>query len=307
VKSSTNKGEPSRDKACVTFSERWGGLLAHVECIPDCGLDDGYYLSRDHGSTWKLLADPDPEVETGVRLFGNSVTQDRVRYRAVASGYGIQKQWLLERSNDYGKSWDKRRAILAKTGLRIGWFVGAYYSSANPEIIYATVPLGQFGDPWDLFESKDGGDTFSLLVRDIYDFAVSRTNPRIIYATSFDGGILKSVDSGLTWSKIGQKSFSVYLAGKAKTPIPMMVQVDPSNGARVFVLSSKGLHRSEDEGVTWCRVDLGIARQYETCSFVIDPHNSKRMFLGTWDWGMFKSDDGGCNWEAVDMTRKAKK
>lgn len=308
AETSANNSEPNFIRVCAAYSERLDGLLAHVECIPDCGMDYSYYLSRDHGETWMGVSDPDlDEGETNVRTFGSGLTQDRVRYRTVASGQGERKQWLLERSNNKGKSWAKRRAIWAETGLKISSFVDVYHDSANPEILYATVRLGTLGDRWQLFMSKDGGHTFGLLVRDVYDFAVSRTNPRVIYATTFVNRILKSIDNGLTWSEIGQASFSIGRHGNEKKTGYIEIQVDPSNSERVFVLSSNGLHRSEDGGVTWSRVDLGIAGHYEACNFLIDPQNAKKMFLGTYDRGLFKSDDGGRNWEAVDLTGKAKR
>jgi hypothetical protein len=298
-----------RNMACGEFYERLGGFLVRIECIPDCGLDYSYYISRDRGNTWAGVSEPHfsdlDEDETGVRMFGTGLPHDRVRYRTVASGHGERKQWLLERSNDQGKSWIKRRAIWAETGVKISSFVEVNYDSANPEIVAATVHW-KLGDPWQLFMSKDGGETFSFLAPDVHNFAVSRTNPRVIYATTFAGGMLKSVDSGQTWSEIGQQSFPVERAGIAKIPLPMRVYIDPSNGDKVFVIRSNGLHRSENGGETWCQVDLGVGRQYQVCSFVIDPKNTRRMFLGTYDRGMFRSNDGGCHWEAVDLTGKAK-
>ncbi len=98
--------------------------------------------------------------------------------------------------------------------------------------------------------------------------AFAPSNPTIVYAAMgdrdngyFGTGILKSTDSGATWTKINttglpDKGFSLKIAVNATDPnILFVVRGEPSNQARnVPALTfDTGLYRSTNGGVTWTK------------------------------------------------------
>ena len=98
--------------------------------------------------------------------------------------------------------------------------------------------------------------------------AFAPSNPTIVYAAMgdrdngyFGTGILKSTDSGATWTKINttglpDKGFSLKIAVNATNPNTLfVVRGEPSNQARnVPALTfDTGLYRSTDGGVTWTK------------------------------------------------------
>ncbi len=94
--------------------------------------------------------------------------------------------------------------------------------------------------------------------------------------------IYKSVDGGLSWSKIAEPKLSV--TGLA---------VHPANPNRVFYASGDGVLRSADGGATW---EANSGYLYAT-SLAIDPLNPETLHAGSGP-GCYRSTDGGITWVA---------
>lgn len=94
--------------------------------------------------------------------------------------------------------------------------------------------------------------------------------------------IYKSVDGGLSWSKITEPKLNV--TGLA---------VHPSNPNRVFYSSGDGVFRSADGGTTW---EANSGFLYAS-SLAIDPLNPETLHAGSGP-GCYRSTDGGITWVA---------
>ena len=144
----------------------------------------------------------------------------------------------------------------------------------------------------------------------VNQLAVESGNTDVMYAASEWGGIYKSADAGLTWSR---------LDGHLPT-VTWDVEVDPSNANRVYATSffdgkvapSSGINISTDAGATWTNpasatVPPGFcnvtADEAEPSAFgiSIDPDNNTKVFIGT-NCGLATSVDSGATWTFRDPT-----
>ena len=133
----------------------------------------------------------------------------------------------------------------------------------NPDIIL----IGATGGLW---RSDDGGGTFVPVADNQVDLSIgsiafSSSNPSIVYAGMGDGrtnfftgnGVLKSTDSGRTWTHVSQIGLPDYIE-------TMKLYVDPTSSDRVYLAAyrreltdayrtkvSAGFYLSTDGGVTW--------------------------------------------------------
>jgi hypothetical protein len=172
-----------------------------------------------------------------------------------------------------------------------------------------------------VWKSTDGGANWTPLTDFIVDqkgnpvnvpvgaLAIAKSSPNIVYVATGDGntlsdaiggiGVLKSVNSGLTWSVVGNSG--TFLANARVTAMA----VDPSNPNKVYVavasgVNGPGVYRSLDGGLTWTNIlstgnmaawpnnngattvanfDPSIALGSVT-SLILDPFNPSQIIIG---------------------------
>ena len=153
--------------------------------------------------------------------------------------------------------------------------------------------------------------------------AVAASNPDIVYVgsgeadmrsqISYGNGMYKSTDAGRTWRHLGLDD--TRQIGK--------VAVDPRNPDVVFVAAlghvyganpDRGVYRSRDGGATWQKV-LFKSNDVGAIDLAIDPGDSQIIYASLWNtrrppWsiyppsygpgsGVYKSTDGGSNWQPL--------
>lgn len=85
----------------------------------------------------------------------------------------------------------------------------------------------------------------------------------------------------------------------------------PDNADLLYLGTSDGqLFRSTDGARTWARLKPGLGRPGLSIDYiVIDPRNTRTLYVGAWavshkeEGGVFKSEDGGAEWELLKDTR----
>jgi serine/threonine protein kinase len=195
----------------------------------------------------------------------------RGQHRIWAS---TQSFWgtLLRSSGDFGKSWtNPQEASIrfpADTGvsLRNIWQISLGRAD-EPDVLYCGV------EPAALFETHDGGETWSL-VRGLFDHP---HRPR-------------------------------WLPGNGGLALHTIV-LDPADKQRMYVaISAGGVYRTNDAGRTWTAQNRGIRvtfmpgkyPEFGQCvhKIVMHPARPERLFLQN-HWGLYRSDDGSENWTDI--------
>lgn len=169
-----------------------------------------------------------------------------------------------------------------------------------------------------IWRSENAGETFIPVSDNNVDLSVGsiafyRKDPRIVYAGMGDPmfnylghGVLKSTDTGLTWTRVNGRSL----------PSPCTVskiEVDPENSNLLYVaqhsvtdkhntvVDNAGFYLSTDGGKEWTRTLAG-----EVCDLHLHTKNSKNIYAAIESGdqinsasGVYSSTDSGVSWEPV--------
>jgi photosystem II stability/assembly factor-like uncharacterized protein len=163
----------------------------------------------------------------------------------------------------------------------------------TPTTLYA--PIFQVG----LLASYDGADHWEPILPGGYIYpAVDTQNSDVIYAGG-GGGLLRSLDGGMTWESITILDPSigcfihrpvphptsegvVYVATAASPPAPPI----PGEG---------GIYRSLDYGDHWLTMTTGLTDTH-VVALAFDPQDPETMAAGTDAGNLFVSDNAGETW-----------
>lgn len=180
----------------------------------------------------------------------------------------------------------------------------------NSDVIYLGAALGG------VWKTVNGGDSWTPLTDDQPSLAVAAIaldpqNPDIIYAGTgeptpggdnyYGAGILKSTDAGQSWTRLGAGAFTGL--GIAR------ILIHPTNTNVIYVAASrtgidgpmdppKGIFRSVDGGQSWENL-VGCDQCFGASALEMDAANPNILYAGFWNFGTFKSTDGGATWSPL--------
>lgn len=160
--------------------------------------------------------------------------------------------------------------------------------------------------------------------------AVSNSDPNIVYIgmgehapravmTSHGDGVYKSTDAGKSWKHLGLK----------ETQHISRIIIDPKNPNIVYVAAQgqlygrnaeRGIFKSTDGGENWEKV-LYVDDRTGCAELSIDPNDPNKLYAAMWEhqrlpWqvisggpgsGLYKSTDGGKNWQEMTEGLPAEK
>ena len=216
-----------------------------------------------------------------------------------------------------------------------GYFGGSIGSVAvapsDPNVLYVgggeVTVRGNVSSGKGVWKSVDAGSTWTYSglpnSRHIPRMVVHPQNPDIVYAAVLgdlykpnnDRGVYKSIDGGNSWKKI---LFSDAQAGAVE------LVMDPSNPRHLYAstwriqrtpysLNSGGegsaLWKSTDSGATWNEISKNKGYAKGTLGIIgvtVSPVNANRVWSiveNKEEGGVYRSDDGGENWEHVNESR----
>lgn len=275
------------------FGATGGGLWKTVDGGNDWfPVTDGQITSSSVGAV--AVAETNPDIV----YIGMGEVQLR---GSITQGDGVYK------STDGGKNWRHLglQETQAVSRIRI--------HPTNPDIVYVAALGHPYGENEErgVYKTTDGGNTWKkvLYVSDkagAVDLIIDRTNPKVLYATTWQvyrkawkmwgGGpdckLWKSLDGGETWIDLTANP------GMPEGPIGKIgVTVSPADPNRVWAIveaNNGGVYRSDDGGWTWTQTN--DERKLRQRAFYYS-----RIYADPWDkdivyclnTGLYRSTDGG--------------
>jgi hypothetical protein len=177
--------------------------------------------------------------------------------------------------------------------ISVGQDGSAYVGGLTASVDFPLVnPLQSDLGARPLWKSADGGATWVPL--DHLPFALAQVlveTPGMLYAATWDAGVLKSADGGVTWTAAnhGIADISVAaLAADLRRPGTLYAGTGGVPGV---------LYKSVDGGANWSVVD-SMANSPVT-QITVDALNSD--VYAVWNGAARKSTDGGATWRALSL------
>jgi uncharacterized repeat protein (TIGR01451 family) len=256
----------------------------------------GVYKSTDGGASWQLTGQARTSTAPALaRSVAVDPSNPNVIYVGTDGGFGIYK------STDGGMLYE------AKGGLLQSNFV---YSLAvdpsSPSTIYAGTLFG-------VHKSTNGGDTWAEMRVGIpgsspvvTKVVIDPNNSQVIYLAASNRGVWKSTNGGANWTAVNN---GLGLFGS--TPQVRTIALDPSQPSTLYVAApgfGGAVYKSTDGGANWTAASNGLSVMVGGRPFtptinalLVDPAAPSNIYAGTDGFGVFRSTDGGANWEAVNV------
>lgn len=141
----------------------------------------------------------------------------------------------------------------------------------------------------------------------IIDMAVARDDPNVYWLATASGGLLKTVNNGVTYTHQFDREKVVSIGAVAVAPSNAKIlwvgtgEANPRNS----VSWGDGVYKSTDGGATWKH--MGLSRTFQVGRIVVHPENPDIVYVGAlgrlWghnpERGLFKTADGGKTWKKI--------
>ena len=277
----------------------------------------GVWKTEDYGTSWHNVSDGYFETPSVGDI---AVAQNDPNIVYVGTGSdGLRSNIIvgkgMYKSVDGGETWDP-------IGLRDIGQVGAVEIDPTDHNVVWVAAIGQpfnASEERGVYKTADGGQTWErvLYVSDTVGFSdieLLPGNPNIVFATAWkaerkpwtiisggeqeEGGLYKSVDAGLNWTKITE-GLPQGLIGKID------LAISPADSSIVYALveapdDEGGLYKSVDQGKTFEQVSSEASirsRPFYYGNIDVDPKNPDVVYaMATRN---MKSVDGGKSWERL--------
>ena len=244
------------------------------------GTNEAMYKTVNAGTHWSLL-----NIPAGTSFEQIAVAKSNPNYV-----YATTNGSYVYQSSNGGTTWTQ-----SSFGLSGGWS-GPSVTTAiavdptNPLLVYTATWRGE------LFKSVDGANSWSVIGGGnnywIGQLAIAPTSPTTLWAvndayyTSY-GNILKSTDSGNTWTNAGQP---------AGPEDGSSIAVDLSNPGISYVSTSQGLYKTTGGG-TWTLLFSPSSGPVALNAVAINPANGSQFFVASSFSGLYNSSNAGSTWQ----------
>jgi photosystem II stability/assembly factor-like uncharacterized protein len=284
-------------------------------------LDGQIHTSPDGGRTWNLLVNLNqPEL-----ILDNLIVDAQDSQKIYVSGHRHKSPGGFFSSMDGGATWKeskdlKNEPIYAMTQsgfdpkvLMVGGANGIWISKNSggdwEKIVSATSPMNidclaidprngttlYAGTWWRGYKSTDSGKTWRLIKdgmiddSDVFSIDLDPKNPDHIIASACSG-IYESQNAGEKWAKIQG------IPSQSRRTRDIMQ--NPNVPGAIYAATTEGFWMSSTGGKTWA---LTTQRNLEINSIAVHPSEPNRIFIGTNNYGVMVSNDGGRNFSPTNF------
>jgi len=234
---------------------------------------------------------------------------------------------LLRSSDDFGKSWTNPQEAAIRfpsdsgVSLKNIWQI-SLGRTEEPSVLYCGV------EPAALFESRDSGETWSL-IRGLFDhphrhrwmpgngglalhtILLDPRESRRMYVAISAGGVYRTEDGGDNWTAQNRGIRVTFMPNKYPEfgQCVHKIVMHPDRPERLFLQNHWGLYRSDDYGENWSDVANGVPSDFGF-AMVMHPRKPDSVFIVpvesdefrcTCDGRLrvYRTRNGGANWEAL--------
>ncbi len=150
-------------------------------------------------------------------------------------------------------------------------------------------------------------------LKNIWQISLGRPEePNLLYCGVEPAALFESRDSGETWSLIrglfDHPHRHRWMPGNGGLALHTIV-LDPTESRRMYVaISAGGVYRTDDGGNSWTAQNRGIRVMFMPTKYpefgqcvhkiVMHPNRPERLYLQN-HWGLYRSDDYGENWSDI--------
>ena len=161
-------------------------------------------------------------------------------------------------------------------------------------LMVAGVLIVFFAAVWIVFSSRQSNKNSMLPIsrlstNDFHSLAFSPTEPETVFFGHHDG-LLVSQNGGKDWQPTTLTNTDAMVLG-----------VPPSSPLTIYAAGHNVFVKSTDGGKTWQSVPANLP-SLDIHAFAVDPENPNTVFAYVVSFGLFGSEDGGVNWEALSLS-----
>lgn len=231
----------------------------------------GFFKSVDGGLTWKEAKELKSEAI-------HAMTQSASDLNVITVGT-TKGVWISE---DSGDSWTKIQSETMPQNIN-----SMAIDPRTPQTIYA-------GTWWRPYKSTDGGKNWRLIKEgliddsDVFAITINSQDPQHIIASACSG-IYQSFNGGEKWAKVQG------IPSQSRRTRDILQH--PTRPGTVYAATTEGFWMTTNGGKSWA---LTTQKQLEINSIAVHPKDPNRVFIGTNNYGVMVSEDGGKNFKPTN-------
>jgi PKD repeat protein/photosystem II stability/assembly factor-like uncharacterized protein len=252
-------------------------------------------MSTDAGLTWQAVSVSEPgQPNSGpiIDIVFHSLAPSTI-YAASAIAGTTTKLGGVYKSTNGGTSW-----AFSSNGITAETIRSVAVDPQDPSTIHAGTGKGGVwgshdgGESWIRSSHSDNATNYSF-GNEVTQIVTDPVDSQTVYAIGSGQGIYKSVDHGMTYSKLDgvQNPVAIAIGASASNPVYAIESAYPEDK----------FYRSADSGQTWIPMNGPLPTCYGViCALLklaIDPNDASVVWLGTQGRGVIKTSDGGDHWE----------